>query len=336
MPPRVSILLPVYNAEKYLPEALQSITCQTFPHFEVIAVNDGSTDQTADLLNALHDQDPRFRVFHLPSRTGIVSALNFGLKHACAPYIARMDADDIMHPARLENQHEFLEENSSIDIAGCLVEKFSSQAILRGYRRYIGWLNSLCDHETICRDMFVESPLAHPSVMMRSETLLSADGYQDHGWPEDYDLWMRLFIAGKRFGKVEKILLRWRDEPNRLSRTDGRYSLDNFYRCKTYYLSTFLLKDRREVIVWGAKRTSRRFSSMLREYNIRIKAYVDVDRKKIGRRTGGIPIIDPDGLQQFRTYPVLSYVSIFGARDKIRSYLVSHEYREGRDFFMLA
>jgi hypothetical protein len=105
-----------------------------------------------------------------------------------------------------------------------------------GQRIYLEWLNSLLEDGDIHREMFVESPLPHPSVIIRKAWLDQVGGYQDRGWPEDYDLWMRLYLAGAQFAKLPEVLLDWRDDPQRLTRTDSRYSLENFLRLKAYYL----------------------------------------------------------------------------------------------------
>ena len=194
----------------------------------------------------------------------MVEALNFGLSKCAAPFIARMDCDDIMHPDRLLAQSNLFREKPDIDVIGCLIEKFSSDNISTGVKRYRNWLNNLCEHDDICRDIFVESPFAHPSVMIKKDVFLEIGGYMDNGWPEDYDLFLRFFLKGKKFQKVKQVLLYWRDEPGRLSRSDLRYSLENFYKCKAYYMAKFVLNERKTVNIWGAKRRSRIFAGYLR------------------------------------------------------------------------
>ncbi len=332
MTPKVTVLLPVYNGERFLEDSLKSVLSQSFTDFELVVVDDGSTDRTAGVLRKFAVADERLKIFSFDSNIGIVSALNFGISKSNAPLIARMDADDIIYPDRLKRQFDYFEDNSEVDLVGCLVEKFSSNGVRGGYKVYVEWLNGLCDHESIVKDIFVESPIAHPSVMMRKRAVLSVGGYEDHGWAEDYDLWLRLYLAGGKFGKVERVLLRWRDDPNRLSRSDHRYSLDNFYRCKAHYMAENILKDR-SVVIWGSKRRSRRFADYL---GARIKAYVDLDKKSIGNKIKSIPVIAPQDLKKYPKSVVLSYVSTREARSKIREWLISNGYTEMKDFFMMA
>lgn len=337
MTPAISIVMPVRNAGPYLRQALASVRSQTFTDYELIIINDGSSDETARIADDFSRSDTRVTVAHNDRQSGIVDALNRGIEIARAPVICRMDGDDIMHPHRLEKQYAYLTAHPDIDLVSCYVEKFSRTGIYGGFRRYTAWLNSLCDHESICRDMFVESPFAHPSVMIRSRILRKLGGYHDCGWPEDYDLWLRMMAAGARFAKVPQVLLYWRDEPSRLSRTDARYSLDQFHRCKAYHLVHGALGARRTVIIWGAKRDARRYAASLTEFGVHIAAYIDVDRKKIGNTVGNVPVISPDDVHHFpRDYPVLSYVGIAGARAKIRAWLNRAGYRDDIDCFMMA
>ncbi|MEW6536116.1 MAG: glycosyltransferase [Candidatus Auribacterota bacterium] len=335
MNPIVSVALPVYNGERFLFEAVSSVFAQSLSDFELIIVDDGSTDRTPAIISRFAQSDTRVRVIRNDTNKGIIPSLNSGIETARAPFIARMDADDRMHPERLAEQVAFLEKNTDIDVVSCLVEKFSETGIREGYSAYMQWLNSLCTHEDMRREMFVESPIAHPSVMMRTGTLRCAGGYQDHGWPEDYDLWLRLLRSGVRFGKVRKVLHYWRDRQDRLSRVDDRYSLINFHRCKAHYLAGLIKKNSGKVVIWGAKRKSRQFSSLLKPYGIEFAAYVDVDRKIIGTHRDGIPVIAPEGLRDYSGYPVVCYVSADGARRKIRDFLVRAGYTESVDFFML-
>jgi len=331
---KISVLMPVYNGELYLSESIESVINQTFTNFEFVIVDDGSTDKTLSILKDAQKKDQRVKVYSLPHNKGIVEALNYGLSKCRAPFIARMDCDDIMHRDRLLFQHKLFLESPDTDVAGCLIEKFSSDNIKIGFKRYSDWLNSLCEHEDICREIFVESPFAHPSVMIKKDVFLAAGGYKDNGWPEDYDLFLRLFQADKKFKKVKQTLLYWRDEPGRLSRTGSRYSLENFYRCKAHYMANYILKCRKTVNIWGAKRRSRKFAGYLTEYGIKIHAYIDVDTKKVGNTIKGVPVILPERID--RKYPVLSYVSTFGARENIRRWLTDNQFMEGKDFFMMA
>ncbi len=334
---KVSIIIPACNVDKFFFQCAESISNQNYNDFEAIVVNDGSTDGTSGILKSIEKRDSRFKIFCFEKRKGIVHALNYALSVSSGDYIARMDADDIMHMDRILMQAEFLDKNPKVDVVSCLVQKFSSSGrVGNGFKIYEEWINSLVHHNDIVRDIFVESPLVHPSIMMRRSVIQEAGGYKDNGWAEDYDLWLRLYLAGKRFEKINKILLYWRDDPGRLSRESQIYSQMNFYKCKTHYLLNSFLKSTKNVVVWGAKRTSRKYSDLLLQSGMDILYYIDVDIKKIGNRINGIKVISPDDRHLFSDVPVLSYVSTLGARDKIRARLISIGRKESSDFFMMA
>ena len=277
--PAISVLMPCYNAGDTLDEALESLRLQTEDDFEVIAVDDGSTDDTLEKLTAWAQRDERIRVIRQP-HGGIIAALNHGLQHCRGAYIARMDADDRSLPVRLEKQKRLLDERPETSVASCLVAGFPPGQVGEGLRIYIAWLNSLVSDAEIRREMFVESPLAHPSVMMRREWLEKAGGYQEHGWAEDYDLWLRLYLLGVHFAKVPEVLIEWRESPQRLTRQDGRYSLENFLRAKAYYLAQGPLQGRDCVIIWGAGMIGRRLGRLLQAPGAPLTAYIDIDPRE--------------------------------------------------------
>jgi len=333
--PRVSILLPVFNGARFLRDCLRSIERQTIEEYELVVVDDGSTDGTAEILEAWGKGDDRLRVLSRPHR-GLVAALNEGLEHCRAPLIARMDADDIAHPRRLELQLDLFEERPDLDVVSCRVRHFPARRVAEGFRLYDRWLNSLLDHEAMARERFVESPVAHPSVVFRRSVIERAGGYRDRGWPEDYDLWLRLFKAGARFAKVERELLFWRERPDRLSRTDGRYASSAFLACTAHHFARGPARGR-AVVLWGAGPNGRKLYRLLRAEDVDIPAVIDIDPRKIGRRIGEAPILPPDQLTAVLGPDVLvaAAVASRGARALIRERLEASGLTEGRDFWCL-
>jgi glycosyltransferase involved in cell wall biosynthesis len=337
--PCVSVLLPCYNAAATLNEALDSLAGQTLSDFEIIAVDDGSSDASLHILHERAAHEPRLRVLSQP-HAGIIPALNAGLAQCQAGLIARMDADDHSHPERLERQADYLQAHPEIDVLSCRVAGFPAGQVRKGFAIYLEWLNGLLGDEDIRREIFVESPLPHPSLVFRRETLLHAGGYQDHGWAEDYDLLLRLYLDGVRFAKLPEVLLEWREHPERLTRTDSRYSLENFLRAKAFYLARGPLAGRDGVILWGAGMFGRRLGKQLARLGAPLAAYIDIDPRKVGQTRRGLPILPPDALLDWRARyanpVVLTTVGARGARPLIRQRLVDMGLLEGRDWWSAA
>lgn len=334
--PAISVLMPCYNAAPTLPAALESLAAQTLENFEVIAVDDGSQDATAEILDAWQRADPRLLLIRTP-RQGIIEALNTGLQACRAGLVARMDADDRCHPQRLRRQFEFLQEHQETALVGCCVTGFPAGQVGEGLRIYLEWQNSLISNADIRREIFVESPLTHPSVLFRKAWIEKVGAYQEHRWAEDYDLWLRLYLAGARFAKLPETLLEWREHADRLTRRDRRYSLENFLRLKACYLLQGPLKERKAVILWGAGMVGRRLSKHLRRGGAPLVGFIDIDARKIGGTRGGLPIRAPQELpawwQQLPNPVLLAAVGARGARQLIRTRLNAFGLQEGQDWW---
>jgi hypothetical protein len=217
----------------------------------------------------------------------------------------------------------------------CLVTSFPRASVQEGYRIYERWLNALVEPGAIAREIYIESPLPHPSVLFVRDAVLAAGGYRDRGWPEDYDLWLRLHQNGHRFAKVREVLHFWRDDPGRHSRSHPRYSSERFLATKAHYLARGPLRGS-PVVVWGAGPISRRLSRRLLAEGTDLRAFIDIDPRKIGRRLRGRPILAPDALGAAGEFVVLAAVGSRHARELIRRRVQSRGFREGLDFFCAA
>jgi glycosyltransferase involved in cell wall biosynthesis len=331
--------MPVYNAEKTLPEALESLANQTIDDFEIIAVDDGSTDQSIAILQSWSHQEKRLKVIQIP-HTGIVGALNEGLRACRAKLVARMDADDRSLPERLAQQFALFQSHPQLSLVSCQVRAIPAEEVHQGLQLYLDWQNSLLDDAAILREIFIESPFVHPSVMIKRKIIEELGGYQDHGWPEDYDLWLRMYLSGSKFSKLPEVLLEWRERPQRLTRTDPRYSKENFLRLKTHYLARGPLLNHQDVFIWGAGITGRRLSKLLLQEGIQPYAYIDIDPKKIGHTSHTIPILAPQQLPDSwakANLPVLVVVvGARGAKPLIRAWLQQFGFQEGSDWWFSA
>ncbi len=330
--PQVSIVMPFRNAEDTLPECLDSLQQQTLQDFEALLVDDGSEDLSAKIVRDLAREDKRFRLL-CPGRIGLVAALNLGIEQSRAALIARMDADDIMHPDRLLRQSEFLHDHPDITLVGCRVELFPEDAIRAGYREYVRWQNECVDPGAIAANIYVESPLVHPSVMVRRSALQALGGYCEGPFPEDYDLWLRMHEAGHRMARVEDVLLSWRERPDRTSRVDPRYGRESFDRLRARHLSRDpRLSSGRKLVVWGGGRSTRSRVRYLLDHGVSIHAWVDVDPGRINMTIWGLPVHPYTWLERSPRPFVLVYVTNHGAREEIAEALNKWGYVCGQDY----
>lgn len=333
----MSVVLPVRDAAPTLPECLRSLAAQTLQEYEILAVDDGSRDASREILDEAARLDRRIQVLE-SGRRGLVAALNFALTAARAPLVARMDADDVADPRRLQIQAERLETDRRTDVLGCRVRvlRDPAQPENRGMCAYVDWLNGLLNHDAIVTDLWVESPLAHPSVVLRTSVLRKLQGYRGFEGPEDYDLWLRAHAAGARFAKVDEELLGWRDGPHRLTRTDPRYAARRFLDLKIERLEKGLLSGGRPVAIWGAGPIGKGWARALAERGHAVAAFVEVDPRKIGGVIHGAPVLDLGGAAALRGRLHLGAVGRPGAREEIRRQVRSLGYAEGRDFIAVA
>lgn len=205
--PTVSVLLPVHDAERYLPEALDSILAQTYADFELIAIDDGSTDNSGAILDDYARRDPRVRVFHRPQR-GLVETLNEGLDLARGEWIARMDADDIALPHRLARQLQWLQATNA-DFCGGAVECFGGWRAVWRYPE---------THDACGVQLLFDVCFAHPAVIGRREAFRILHYDSGFAQAQDYDLWQRAWAAGFRLANVPDIVLRYRVHDKQVSR----------------------------------------------------------------------------------------------------------------------
>jgi len=332
--PAVSVLLPVRDAADTLPAALRSLARQSTPDWECIAVDDGSRDESAALLEAAAARDPRITVVGSPPR-GIVEALGAGLARCRGRTVARMDADDLMHRDRLALQLAALDAAPELAAVGAHVRIFPRAGLREGRREYERWLNAVDSPAAVRREAFVECPVAHPTLMVRRE-VLTRHGYRDAGWAEDYDLVLRMLAAGDEIGVVPRRLLAWRDDPRRLSRTDARYGQDRFTACRAHFLAAGFLAGARDWVLWGHGGTGRALRRELAALGLRPGHVVELHPGRLGNRIDGAPVIPPSALATLERRPLVASVAGATARAEIRAFLARLGWEETRDFVCAA
>lgn len=252
--PVVSILLPVYNSSKYLRAAMDSLLHQTFKDFELLVINDGSTDNSEEIIHSYSDS--RIAYSRNEGNKGLIFTLNKGIALAKGRYIARMDADDICVEDRLQKQVNWLEKNLSTAVVGCHITFINTAGIATGE-----WKDDIetFTHSAIRQKMAWENCMAHPTVMMRSEIARQYRYHRNQKNTEDYDLWLRLLADGQLIEKVHEKLLLYRVHDNSITGSILRKSNPFFkqFHCKRRFLWNRITNLR-----WGLFETKVLFTAM--------------------------------------------------------------------------
>jgi glycosyltransferase involved in cell wall biosynthesis len=330
--PEVSVVLPVFNGAQTIGRAVRSILDQTLREIELIVVDDGSTDETVDVVQTIHD--PRLRLVQCAHR-GVAIAANTATEHAAAPIIARMDADDFSYPQRLQKQRQLLHEQN-LDVVGCQVrivnERRSASYSMSRYER---WINEeTIDGEQMTALRFVEFPLVNPTILARRSYFEL--GFRNRDYPEDYELMLRAAARGFRFGKVNEVLFDWSDHPKRLTRTDTRYTLEAFMRCRQLHLLAGPLRDVHCIDLWGIGQTGKPWLRWLQSRNIAVRRGYDIDNRKVNQRIHGVQVAHPAEMPAADGTPFLIAVGADDARKVIRPQIVSRGYTPGGDAWFVA
>jgi glycosyltransferase involved in cell wall biosynthesis len=328
------VLLPAFDAEETLGLALESVRRQTFTDFECLVVDDGSSDASVAVARRFAARDSRFRVIGA-AHAGLIAALLRGLRECRGRYVARMDADDVMLRDRLGEQVLLLEARPALAAVGCHVRIFPRRTLTPGLSEYENWLNSMDSEHRIATEAFIECPVAHPTLMFRRE-VLERHGYRDRGWPEDYDLVLRMLMHGDAIGVVRRRLLCWRDTQARHWRTHPRYARSEITRCKAEFLVRGPLACTSRYVLWGYGGTGRALCRRLAALGRRPSHIVELHPGRIGQRIAGAPVIPPDELRRLAHDLIVVSVAGLTARAEIRAALDRMGYRERRDYLCAA
>lgn len=315
--PKLSVILPVYNAVNTIDRAIDSILAQTFTDFELIVVDDGSTDGTLENVGTY--TDVRLSVFS-KEHTGVVGTANVAIEKSSSELVARMDADDFAHPTKLEKQVDYLQD-FDLDVVGCQIRIHDrhGQCPL-SMQRYEDWINrDTLSESQISLLRFVEFPLVNPTVLAKRSYF--EIGFEDNDLPEDYDLFLKAVSLGMRAGKVPEKLFDWSDHSNRLTRTDDRYSPTAFDLCRKKHLRLGPLNDIKSIDLWGAGKTGKQWMRWLIDEGVNVRHLFDVNERKIGQVVHGTEVLSYDAIQLDAEIPLLIAVGTSGARQKIQRFL---------------
>ena len=314
--PKVSILIPFKNTEHYLPECLDSILGQTYLQWEVLAVNDHSTDNSFELLTAYSKKDKRFRVFNNEG-SGIIPALQTSYAKATGDFITRMDSDDIMKPDRLLAMVKSLEQKGRGHVAVGQVKYFSDRGISNGYERYEAWLNELTSGGNNYNEVYKECVIPSPCWMAHREDLDKCGAFGSDRYPEDYDLTFRFYEGGLKVIPCSQILHMWRDYDTRTSRTHEHYAQNYFLDIKLHYFLKLDYNETRPLVVWGAGFKGKTIAKKLLDQGVQFVWLCD-NPLKIGKKIYGQELVHFDKLKTLDSPQSIITVANEAAQQEIR------------------
>ena len=237
----VSILIPIHNAEKYLDEAIMSVIKQSYKKIEIICIENGSNDNSLALLKYYSKIYKNLKVIHL-KKASLSNALNKGINKSQGEYIARMDADDISHPKRIEKQIKFLKKNKSVSIVGTNINLIDHQG------NFVRKIYYPLKFKDLKKKLEVDSYIAHPSVMMRKEIFKKLKGYRFQFCPaEDYDLWLRALHHFK-IENMKEFLLNYREHSSKMGSVMELQTILGATYARELYFKRIKLKIQKEKI----------------------------------------------------------------------------------------
>lgn len=316
--PLVSILIPFKNSSDFLSECLESISNQTYPRWEVLAVNDHSDDSSKTILEKYSLQDSRIKVFE-NNGSGIIPALRKAYSQSKGELITRMDSDDIMTPNKLEVMVESLLVFGKGNLAVGQVNYFSARGVSDGYDRYEKWLNRLTENGTNYSEIYKECVIPSPCWMTYREDFDACGAFEPNLYPEDYDLTFRFYENGLKCIPCSQELHHWRDYDTRTSRTSEHYAQNYFLDIKLRYFIKLDFDKTRPLAIWGAGNKGKTIAKKLIERHIEFYWLCD-NPKKIGKEIYGKEMLHFSKLKELKNPQSIITVANEEAQEVIRDY----------------
>jgi glycosyltransferase involved in cell wall biosynthesis len=322
----VSILMPVKNAAPFLEDCLSSIVHQSETDWELIAINDASSDESRTILERFATLDPRISVIDNTGK-GIIDALRLAYVQSKGEFITRMDADDRMASNKLKVLKRDLLKHGTGHLAIGLVSYFSDGELGDGYRYYESWLNSLSLTGSNYRDIYRECVIPSPCWMVRRTDFDRCGAFHPNTYPEDYDLCFRFYQAGLKPIPISTVLHHWRDHSTRSSRTDPNYADNRFLDLKLKWFLKIDHESERPLVIWGASSKGKSLAKGLLEANVAFQ-WICNNPNKIGKKVYDKLIGNVDAIGDLQRPQVIVAVANKEEQADIRSHL-----REDEAFF---
>ena len=327
----VSILTPFKNTSAFLTECLESVLSQTYANWELLIVDDHSTDDSYDIVAKYAKKDPRIRVLK-NNGIGIIDALRLAFSECSGQFITRMDSDDIMVPTKLEVLRNNLIKFGSGHVAVGQVKYFSETGISDGYDKYELWLNALTSTGSNYSEIYKECVIPSPCWMVYRSDLLACGAFDPDRYPEDYDLTFRFYEQDYKCIPCGDLLHLWRDYPTRTSRIHEHYAQNYFLDIKLRYFLKLNYDADRPLTVWGAGFKGKTIAKALVENDIDFYWICD-NPKKIGKTIYGQTLLPFEQLNGLNSPQSIITVANAEAQNEILAHLMKWQMKPMVDYF---
>ena len=327
----VSIVMPVKNTSLFLRECLNSILQQSYINWELLAVNDQSTDDSFQILSDFSQKDNRVKVFNNDGY-GIIDALKLAYKKSKGEFITRMDSDDVMTSDKLKLMVKDLKTNGKGKIALGLVKYISTHEIGEGYQKYQDWLNALTLKGDNFSEIYKECVIPSPCWMVYREDFERCGAFNSNVYPEDYDLTFRFYQYGLKCLPSDNLLHFWRDYSERTSRNHEHYAYNAFLELKLDYFLKLHYDDTKNLVIWGAGKKGKKVAELLLYSKVEFQWICD-NPKKIGKDIYNQKMLPFTALDNIDNTQSIITVASPKAQEEIRAYLTKRSQISMRDYF---
>ena len=299
--------MPVFNEEKFIDACINSIKKQSFQDWELIAIDDFSTDRSKQILIKHAASDPRIQCLSNTEK-GIIPALALAFSKTKGTLITRMDADDIMPPLKLQSMIAHLTKKGHGHIVTAKVKYFSDAQLGNGFTKYQNWLNQLCEKNNHFEHIYKECVIPSACWMAHKSDLDKISAFTTSQYPEDYDLAFRFYKARYEIAPLHDFLHLWRDHPARASRNDPNYADQNFFPLKLLYFLELDYDPDKVLIVWGAGKKGKALARLLQEAKVPFH-WISNNPNKIARDIYGLKILNIDFLNAVKDKQTIICIS---------------------------
>ncbi len=333
--PLVSIIMAVKDTAPYLRDCIDSIIAQTYLNWELIAINDHSSDGTPEIMESYAQLDSRVKVFH-SDRPKLIPTLKYGYQFAKGDLINRMDSDDKMPKDKLEVLvNEWNKYGKGTIIAGGTKHFVDEGEVGGGFLRYEEWLNDVARRGIHYQEVYQECVIPSHCWIIHKDDFDMVDGFNPEVYPEDYDLCFRFYKYQLKVIGIDKILHYWRDRSNRISRTWEEYKDNRYFDMKLRYFYQLDRHWSRPLVLWGAGRNGKDMAKLLQAAGDNFHWVCD-NKKKIGLDVYGVKMEHFDIITELDNPQIMIVVASPEGKTEIRELLNSWNKKPVEDYWLFA